>query len=134
MASSLRWWLSSLTRARYGRPLGAELLTTTTSHGLTIASPDQGSLDAWLATKPGSPYEVRDFVVWAHRRHHARDLLVPHRPPADPVGLRARTPAGTSYTNASPTPASTSTSAPLARSSCCSANTSPGSQHCPPPP
>ncbi|MFE5824103.1 hypothetical protein ACFQ7B_20405 [Streptomyces erythrochromogenes] len=67
--------------------LAAELLTTTAGHGLTIAHLDQGRLDAWLAAKPGTRYEVRDFVVWAHRRRHARDLLVPHRPKADPVGL-----------------------------------------------
>ncbi|MFE5722940.1 hypothetical protein [Streptomyces erythrochromogenes] len=62
--------------------LAAELLTTTAGHGLTVVH-----LDAWLAAKPGTRYEVRDFVVWAHRRRHARDLLVPHRPKADPVGL-----------------------------------------------
>ncbi|MFD6891713.1 hypothetical protein [Streptomyces sp. NPDC059957] len=67
--------------------LAAELLTTTADHGLTIATLDQGHLDAWLAANPGTRYEVRDFVVWAHRRHHARDLLVPHRPKADPVGM-----------------------------------------------
>ncbi|MFF6787464.1 hypothetical protein ACFY9C_00090 [Streptomyces filamentosus] len=67
--------------------LAAELLTTTASHGLTIATLDQGRLDAWLAASPGTRYEVRDFVVWAHRRHHARDPLVPHRPKAEPSGL-----------------------------------------------
>ncbi|MEU7191182.1 hypothetical protein [Streptomyces sp. NPDC045369] len=66
--------------------LAAELLTTT-GHGLTIATLDQTRLDTWLAANPGSRYGVRDFVVWAHRRHHALDLLVPHRPKADPVGL-----------------------------------------------
>ncbi|XIE82131.1 hypothetical protein AB6O49_34645 [Streptomyces sp. SBR177] len=67
--------------------LAAELLTTIAGHGLTIATLDQGRLDTWLAANPGTRYEVCDFVVWAHRRHHARDLLVPHRPKADPVGL-----------------------------------------------
>ncbi|MGW6618667.1 hypothetical protein ACWGA0_35070 [Streptomyces erythrochromogenes] len=67
--------------------LAAELLSTTAGHGLTLATLDQGRLDAWLAAKPGTRYEVRDFVVWAHGRRHARDLLVPHRPKADPVGL-----------------------------------------------
>ncbi|MFK0258657.1 hypothetical protein [Streptomyces sp. NPDC090445] len=59
----------------------------TAGHGLTIATLDQGHLDAWLAAKPGTRYEVRDFVVWAHRGHHAGDLLVPHRLKADPDGL-----------------------------------------------
>ncbi|MGW6991335.1 hypothetical protein [Streptomyces sp. NPDC054946] len=59
--------------------LAAELLTTTAGHGLTIATLDQGRLDAWLAAKPGTRYEVRDFVVWAHRRHRL-DCLPPSTP------------------------------------------------------
>ncbi|KOG45731.1 hypothetical protein ADK75_30215 [Streptomyces virginiae] len=47
----------------------------------------QGEVDAWLAVNPGTRYEVRDFVVRAHRRGHTHDLLVPHRPKAETVGL-----------------------------------------------
>ncbi|MFF4579811.1 hypothetical protein ACFY15_15600 [Streptomyces sp. NPDC001373] len=46
--------------------LAAELLTTAVGHGVTIAPLDQGRLDTWLAANPGTRYEVRDFVVWAH--------------------------------------------------------------------
>lgn len=55
--------------------------------GLALADVTQHEVDAWLASGPGTHYEVRDFVVWAARRGHSRDLLVPHRPKADPEGL-----------------------------------------------
>ncbi|TVL86997.1 hypothetical protein CD790_33905 [Streptomyces sp. SAJ15] len=67
--------------------VAADFLATMAARGLAIGAVTQHQVDAWLAGNPGTRYEVRDFVVWAHRRHHARALEVPHRPKADPVGL-----------------------------------------------
>ncbi|TVL87385.1 hypothetical protein [Streptomyces sp. SAJ15] len=67
--------------------VAVEFLTTMAACGLSLGEVTQHQVDAWLAGNPGTRYEVRDFVVWAHRRHHARALEVPHRPKADPVGL-----------------------------------------------
>ncbi|WP_198544864.1 MULTISPECIES: hypothetical protein [unclassified Streptomyces] len=71
-----------------GRPgLAAAFLTAMRERGLALADVTQHEIDAWLASGPGTHYEVRDFVVWAARRGHSRDRLVPHRPKADPEGL-----------------------------------------------
>lgn len=67
--------------------VAASFLTTMAAHGVSLGEVTQHQVDAWLAGNPGTRHEVRDFVVWAHRRHHARALEVPHRPKADPVGL-----------------------------------------------
>ncbi|SCE05053.1 hypothetical protein GA0115237_10884 [Streptomyces sp. ScaeMP-6W] len=67
--------------------LAAAFLTAMQERGLALADVTQHEVDAWLASGPGTHYEVRDFVVWAARRGHSRDLLVPHRPKADPEGL-----------------------------------------------
>lgn len=55
--------------------------------GLALHDVTQGDVDRWLAGNSSTRYEVRDFVVWAHRRGHSRPLYVPHRGKADPVGL-----------------------------------------------
>ncbi|NJQ17175.1 hypothetical protein [Streptomyces bohaiensis] len=66
--------------------IAADFLTAMAAHGLSLGEVTQHQVDAWLAGGPGTRYEVRDFVVWAHRRHHACALEVPHRPKADPAG------------------------------------------------
>ncbi|MER6319999.1 hypothetical protein ABT237_40580 [Streptomyces sp. NPDC001581] len=67
--------------------LAVAFLTTMNDHGMALADVTQEEMDWWLAANPGTRYEVRDFTVWAARRGHSRDLHVPHRPKADPVGL-----------------------------------------------
>ncbi|WP_405656972.1 hypothetical protein [Streptomyces sp. RK9] len=65
----------------------ADFLTAMAARGLPIGQITQHDVDGWLAAKPQTRYEARDFVVWAHRRHHTRALVIPHRRKADPVGL-----------------------------------------------
>ncbi|MEU5778364.1 hypothetical protein ABZ819_34370 [Streptomyces venezuelae] len=66
--------------------LAAAFLATLADRGMTISQATQHDVDAWLARNPAR-HDVRDFMIWAHRHHHARALEVPHRPKADPVGL-----------------------------------------------
>ncbi|GHE45686.1 hypothetical protein GCM10017778_31800 [Streptomyces vinaceus] len=57
------------------------------ARGLLLRDVTQHEVDAWLAVNPGTRFPVRDFVVWATRRGHAKVLDVPHWPKKDPVGM-----------------------------------------------
>ncbi|GGM26439.1 hypothetical protein GCM10010129_83660 [Streptomyces fumigatiscleroticus] len=65
----------------------ADFLSFTADLGFALRDVTQHQVDQWLAEGASTRYEVRDFVVWAARRGHSRDLLVPHRTKAEPVSL-----------------------------------------------
>ncbi|UNZ21340.1 hypothetical protein [Streptomyces sp. 891-h] len=65
----------------------ADFLSFATERGLALMEVTQHQVDQWLAGGASTRYEVRDFLVWAARRGHSQDLLVPHRAKAEPVGL-----------------------------------------------
>ncbi|MFJ3841122.1 hypothetical protein ACIPY6_37250 [Streptomyces sp. NPDC090054] len=65
----------------------AEFLSAMTARGLPLQEVTQHEVDGWLAVSPGTRFAVRDFVIWATRRGHARILHVPHWPKKDPVAL-----------------------------------------------
>jgi hypothetical protein len=63
------------------------LLDWAEKRGSSLGDLVQEDVDAWLTSGKSTRYNVRDFLVWAHRRGYARDLLVPHRGKPDPAGL-----------------------------------------------
>ncbi|MEU2835334.1 hypothetical protein ABZ667_43360 [Streptomyces lavendulae] len=65
----------------------AEFLTAMAEQGRLLREVTQHDVDAWLAINPGTRFTVRDFIVWATRRSHARTLDVAHWPKKDPVSL-----------------------------------------------
>lgn len=75
-------------RAAYSRiNRAAEFLTAMAAHGRLLWEVTQQDVDTWLAINPGTRFTVRDFIVWATRRGHARTLDVAHWPQRDPVSL-----------------------------------------------
>ncbi|MFF3652713.1 hypothetical protein ACFYXV_29265 [Streptomyces sp. NPDC002181] len=65
----------------------AEFLSAMTARGLLLQEVTQHEVDTWLAVNPGTRFAVRDFIVWATRRGHARTLDVPHWPKKAPVAM-----------------------------------------------
>ncbi|MFE5546768.1 hypothetical protein ACFQ71_23460 [Streptomyces sp. NPDC056534] len=57
------------------------------SLGLMLEKATQHHVDRWLGEGPSTRYELRDFLVWAARRGHSRDLEVPIRGKSDPEGI-----------------------------------------------
>ncbi|MFI6402302.1 helix-turn-helix domain-containing protein [Streptomyces sp. NPDC050548] len=79
-ANRLRW-------AQMRINVAAHFLGAMQAAGLDLAEVTQHEVDQWLAAGRSTRYEVRDFLVWAARRGHGRDLVVPLRPRPDPVTL-----------------------------------------------
>ncbi|MGW5847683.1 hypothetical protein ACWFQ8_06895 [Streptomyces sp. NPDC055254] len=88
LRSYVRWSLLPRARGAYARiNRAAEFLSAMTARGLLLQEVTQHEVDGWLAGSPGTRFTVRDFVVWATRRGHARILDVLHWPKKDPVAL-----------------------------------------------
>ncbi|MFE6872815.1 hypothetical protein ACFVFS_40580 [Kitasatospora sp. NPDC057692] len=64
-----------------------DFLATMDKGGLALADVSQHEVDRWLAGGSSTRYEVRDFLLWAGRRGHSRDLVVPLRSRPDPGAL-----------------------------------------------
>ncbi|WP_416960841.1 hypothetical protein [Streptomyces sp. Agncl-13] len=79
-ANRLRWAQTRINVA-------ADFLGTMQAAGLDLSEVTQHEVDKWLAADRSTRYEVRDFLVWAARRGHGRDLVVPLRPRPDPISL-----------------------------------------------
>ncbi|MDD9381287.1 hypothetical protein M8Z33_32480, partial [Streptomyces sp. ZAF1911] len=79
-ANRLRWAQARISTA-------AAFLTTMRTAGLAPAQVTQHDLDRWLADGRSTRYDVRDFLIWAARRGHSRDLTVPVRPRPNPAAL-----------------------------------------------
>ncbi|WP_329292773.1 hypothetical protein [Streptomyces sp. NBC_01455] len=79
-ANRLRWAQSRINTA-------ADFLAATGAAGLALADVTQHEVDRWLAEGRSARYDVRDFLIWATRRGHGGDLVVPVRPRPDPLAL-----------------------------------------------
>ncbi|MEU6974035.1 hypothetical protein AB0A71_41230 [Kitasatospora aureofaciens] len=79
-ANRLRWAQNRINAA-------AAFLTAMHTTGLTLAEVTQHGVDQWLTEGRSTRYDLRDFLIWAHRRGHAGDLAVPVRPRPDPVAM-----------------------------------------------
>ncbi|MFB7678462.1 hypothetical protein ACFC26_44430 [Kitasatospora purpeofusca] len=62
-------------------------LTFTTGLGLSLRDVTQHHVDRWLADGASTRREISTFLTWTARHGHSRELLVPHRASAEPVGL-----------------------------------------------
>ncbi|MGW2564152.1 hypothetical protein ACWCXB_34065 [Streptomyces sp. NPDC001514] len=53
------------------------LLAWLRQRGATLATCTQSDIDQWLSSQESGKYTIRNFVVWAVRRGHARNITAP---------------------------------------------------------